>query len=109
MNLETYSLNITTATTFSALPLITQRRFLHHPTKPNPVTKVAERFAEPEVVRNHIGREINVAGTQFLNTVHQEIFDAQPEWMKTAEADRQLEVERKSEQKWLATLVAASR
>ena len=38
-----------------ALPLSTQRHLIADKTKPNPVTKVAERLAEPERVMEYIG------------------------------------------------------
>jgi len=52
-----------------ALPLSTQRWHVADNTKPNPVTKVAERLAEPERVMEYIG-------DQLLAECHEEIDNA---------------------------------
>jgi len=54
---------------FVALPLVAQRWALADKTQPNPVTKVAERMAEPERVMEYIG-------DQLLTEIHEEIDNA---------------------------------
>jgi hypothetical protein len=54
---------------FVALPLVVQRWTIADKTKPNPVTKVAERMAEPERVLEYIG-------DQLLTEIHEEIDNA---------------------------------
>ena len=54
---------------FVALPLVAQRLALADKTQPNPVTKVAERMAEPERVMEYIG-------DQLLTEIHEEIDNA---------------------------------
>ena len=51
------------------LSLATQRHLIADKTKPNPVTKVAERLAEPERVMEYIG-------DQLLAECHEEIENA---------------------------------
>lgn len=51
------------------LSLATQRQLIADNTKPNPVTKVAERLAEPERVMEYIG-------DQLLAECHEEIDNA---------------------------------
>ena len=55
---------------FLALPLIVQRHRLADPTKPNPVTKVAQRLADLETVQHYIRPEA------LLAEIHQEIDEA---------------------------------
>lgn len=58
-------------------PLVVHRKNLANPKKPNPVTKVAERLAEPEVVESYLDTEIGgplqTAGQQFLAGIWDEI------------------------------------
>jgi len=60
--------------------LAAKRKALANPTKPNPVTRVAERLAEPEFVTAAVGSNIQYAGIQFLKSIHTEIDAQRPQW-----------------------------
>lgn len=49
------------------------RRDLADKSKPNPVTRVAERLAEPEVAEQFFFNPLSVAGQNFLSDIHREI------------------------------------
>lgn len=108
-NLNTYIQDLQVVEDFTDKnpTLIQQRRALFDGKKPNPFTKVAERFAEVEVVECHIGSIIHDAGMKFLEGIHQEIEDAKEPWQKSYEADVEEAAKLEAENARVAKLVSA--
>ncbi len=84
---------------------VQQRRALADKTKPNPVTKVAERLATEDEVSARIGGRIQWAGLQLLETIHAEVEDAKPAWQKSYEEQQAEEEARIEDRKNIAHTV----
>ena len=76
-NIETYQTSIEPALIFASQPVIVQRKSLADKTKPNPVTKVAQRLAtvdeDGSIENSLVGPMIHNAGVTLLDSIHAEI------------------------------------
>ena len=106
MNIETFTIGVASAIAILHAPQLPIRRALHNPNLPNPVTKVAERFAEPQAVRLHIGSLIQAQGLSYLETVKTEVEASKPEAVRDAEAREDADEARQVEKAFLDSLVS---
>lgn len=73
--LETYVTELETLETFEQQnPTLAQQR--------RALAKPGQRLAEADEVERHRGEVRHNAGMKFLEGIHQEIFDAMPQWKK---------------------------
>lgn len=76
-NIETYQTNIQPALDILDIDLIHRRKALADKTKPNPVTKVAQRLAPVDedgfIIGERVGEIVHNAGVTFLESIHVEI------------------------------------